>query len=235
MWMATKEPAVVIPPASYKLIMSTMDASLVLSVRKLISSCPDISFNMTEHHPESSIAYISSRFTGSIQQVVLNPAAIIADNLVLNKPTSSPFVGPNCPTVDQFQALGLKRPIIDMVRRLLSNSASLYVPTHNFLWLIVSKHNISSVLRQSLRDAVCSIITTSASSLSFSHLWNDDTRFSFKFGQVKPCDILMLFDICAPWFDSHTYPDPSNPHPLWELPADFVRPIFSTLPLFLYE
>ncbi|RGB21575.1 hypothetical protein C1646_777696 [Rhizophagus diaphanus] len=189
MWMATKDPAVVIPPASYKLTMSTTDASLILS------------------------------------QVVLNPSAIIADNLVLNKPTSGPFVSPNCPTVDQFQVLGLKRPIIDMVRRLLSNSASLYVPTHNFLWLMVSKHNISSVPQQSLRDAVHSIITTSASSSSFLHLWNDDTRFFFKFGRVKPCDILMLFDVCAPWFDSHTYPDPSNPHPLWELPTDFVRPI----------
>ncbi|RGB24641.1 hypothetical protein C1646_821488 [Rhizophagus diaphanus] len=144
----------------------------------------------------SNAETISAVTAGFIQQVVLNPSAIIANNLVLNKPTSGPFVGPNCPTVDQFQALGLKRPIIDMVRRLLSNSASLYVPTHNFL---------------------CSS--------SFSHLWNDDTRFSFKFGRVKPCDILMLFDVCAPWFDSHTYPDPSNPHPLWELPADFVRPI----------
>ncbi|RGB23820.1 hypothetical protein C1646_773953 [Rhizophagus diaphanus] len=122
MWMATKEPAVVIP--------------LLLT---------NVSFNMTEHRPKSSVAYISSSFTGSIQQVVLNPSAIITDNLVLNKPTSGPFVGPNCPTVDQFQALGLKRPIIDMVRRVLSNSASLYVPSHNFLWLLVSKHNTSSV------------------------------------------------------------------------------------------
>ncbi|RGB30431.1 hypothetical protein C1646_765345 [Rhizophagus diaphanus] len=174
MWMATKEPAVVIPPASYKLTMSTTDASLVLSVRKLISSRPDVSFNMTEHRPKSSIAYIFSSFTGSIQQVVLNPSAIIADNLVLNKPTSSPFVGPNCPTVDQFQTLGLKHPWFE-------------------------------------------------DSSSFSHLWNKDTRFSFKFGRVKPCDILMLFDVCTLWFDSHTYPDPSNPHSLWELPADFMN------------
>ncbi|RGB24096.1 hypothetical protein C1646_676618, partial [Rhizophagus diaphanus] len=226
MWMATKELAIVILPASYKLTMSTTDASLVLSVRKLISSRPDVSFNMTEHHPKSSVAYISSSFTDSIQQVVLNPSAIIADNLILNKPTSGPFVGPNCPTVDQFQALGLKRPIIDMVRRILSTSASLYVPSHNFLWLLVSKHNTSSVPQQSLHDAVRSIITTSASSSSFSHLWNKDTHFSFKFGRVKPCDILMLFDVCTPWFDSHTYSDPSNPHPLWELSADFVRPIY---------
>lgn len=35
MWMATKDQAIVIPPSSYKLTMSTTDHSIVLSVRNL--------------------------------------------------------------------------------------------------------------------------------------------------------------------------------------------------------
>ncbi|PKY61714.1 hypothetical protein RhiirA4_487058 [Rhizophagus irregularis] len=103
-----------------------------------------------------------------------------------------------------------------MVRRILSTSASLYVPSHNFLWLIISKHNTSSIPQKRLRDAVHTIITASARSSTSSHLWNNDTRFSFKFGRVKPSDILLLFDVCAPWFDSHVYPAPSDfHHELW--------------------
>ncbi|CAB4409647.1 unnamed protein product [Rhizophagus irregularis] len=113
-----------------------------------------------------------------------------------------------------------------MVRRILSTSASLYVPSHNFLWLIISKHNTSSIPQKRLRDAVHTIITASARSSTSSHLWNNDTRFSFKFGRVKPSDILLLFDVCAPWFDSHVYPAPSDFRTPWELPADFILPKF---------
>lgn len=80
--------------------------------------------------------------------------------------------------------------------------------------------------RKYLREAVQSIITKSASFLTSSHLWNSDTRFSFKFGRVKPYDVLFLVDIYAPWFDSHTYPTPSDFQTLWELPTDFVHPTF---------
>ncbi|CAB4391144.1 unnamed protein product [Rhizophagus irregularis] len=121
----------------------------------------------------------------------------------MDKPTFGPFVGLNCPVIDyqDFKTLGFSHSIIDMVQRILSNSASIYVPLHNFLWLIISKHNTSSVSK-------------------------NDTRFSFKLGRVKPCDILLLLDVCAPWFDSHPYPAPSDFRTLWDLPTDFVHPVF---------
>ncbi|PKY62940.1 hypothetical protein RhiirA4_432838, partial [Rhizophagus irregularis] len=141
-------------------------------------------------------------------------------------PKSGPFVGVNSPSIDcqEFISLGFNRSIIDMVRRILLTSASFYEPSHNFLWLIISKHNTSSVPRTYLRDAVKTVIAKSASSSKFSHLWNNDTRFSFKFGRVKPNDLLMLVDVCGSWFDSHTCPAPSDFGTPWELPAGFVRP-----------
>jgi hypothetical protein len=228
MWMATKKPAVVIFSSSYKLTMSTTDLFIVLSVRKLISSRPDISFSMVERSHKSSITFVSSNFTGSIQKVVLNPFAIVENKFVLNKSTSGPFIGLNCPAVDygQFKALGFTYPIIDMVRRILLTSASLYVPSHNFFWIIISKYNTSSVPQRSLRDAVSAVITKFASSLTSSHLWNSETRFFFKFGRVKPYDLLLLFDVCAFWFDSHIYPGSSDFCTSWKLPADFVHPMF---------
>ncbi|CAG8738392.1 19408_t:CDS:2 [Rhizophagus irregularis] len=145
MWMATKEYAVVIPPFSYNLTMSTTDYSIVLS------------------------------FTGSIQKVVLNPSSVVTSNLITDKPNSGPFVSLNCPTINyqDFKTLGF-------------------------------------ILQKYLRDAIQSVITKSASSSTFSHLWNSDTRFFFKLGHIKPCDILFLLDVCAPWFDSHTYPAASD-------------------------
>ncbi|PKY58069.1 hypothetical protein RhiirA4_429452 [Rhizophagus irregularis] len=172
MWVATKDPPVIIPPSSYKLTLSTTDPSIILSVRRLISSRPDVSFSMVERSHKSSIAFVSSNFTGSVQKVVLNPSAIVTEYFTLNKPTSGPFVGPNCPVVDydHFKALGLTRPIINIVQRILSTSASLYVPSHNFLWIIISKHNTSSISQKRLRNAVHSIITASARSSTSSHL-----------------------------------------------------------------
>ncbi|CAB5360698.1 unnamed protein product [Rhizophagus irregularis] len=228
MWMATKDPAIVIPPTSYNLTMSTTDYSIVQNIRNLVSSRPDVSFCLKERSHQSSVVFVSSKFTGSIQKVVLNPSSAVASHFITDKPTSGPFVGPNCPAIDyqDFKTLGFSRSIIDMVRRILSNSASIYVPSHNFLWLLISKHNTSSVSKKYLRDAIQSVITKSASSSTFSHLWNSETRFSFKLGRVKPCDILMLLDVCAPWFDSHPYPAPSDFQTSWELPADFVHPVF---------
>ncbi|CAB5185507.1 unnamed protein product [Rhizophagus irregularis] len=228
MWMATKDPAIVIPPTSYNLTMSTTDYSIVQNIRNLISSRPDVSFCLKERSHQSSVAFVSSKFTGSIQKVVLNPSSVVASHFITDKPTSGPFVGLYCPAIDyqDFKTLGFSRSIIDMVRRILSNSASIYVPSHNFLWLLISKHNTSSVSKKYLRDAIQSVITKSASSSTFSHLWNSETRFSFKLGRVKPCDILMLLDVCAPWFDSHPYPAPSDFRTSWELPADFVHPVF---------
>ncbi|GBC26636.2 hypothetical protein GLOIN_2v1807894 [Rhizophagus irregularis DAOM 181602=DAOM 197198] len=198
------------------------------NIRNLVSSRPDVSFCLNERSHHSSVAFVSSKFTGSIQKVVLNPSSVVGSHFITDKPTSGPFVGLNCPVIDyqDFKTLGFSRSIIDMVRRILSYSASIYVPSHNFLWLLISKHNTSSVSKKYLRDAIQSIITKSASSSTFSHLWNSDTRFSFKLGRVKPCDILMLLDVCAPWFDSHPYPAPSNFRTLWDLPADFVHPVF---------
>ncbi|GET62943.1 hypothetical protein GLOIN_2v1682945 [Rhizophagus irregularis DAOM 181602=DAOM 197198] len=228
MWMATKDPAIVIPPTSYNLTMSTTDYSIVQNIRNLVSSRPDVSFYLKERSHQSSVAFISSKFTGSIQKVILNPSSVVASHFITNKPTSGPFVGPNCPVIDyqDFKTLGFSRSIIDMVRRILSNSASIYVPSHNFLWLLISKHNTSSVSKKYLRDAIQSVITKSASSSTFSQFWNSDTRFSFKLGRVKPCDILSLLDVCAPWFDSHPYPAPSDFRSQWVLPADFVHPTF---------
>ncbi|CAB5198753.1 unnamed protein product [Rhizophagus irregularis] len=228
MWMATKDPAIVIPPTSYNLTMSTTDYSIVQNIRNLVSSRPDVSFCLKERSHQSSVAFVSSKFTGSIQKVVLNPSSVVASHFITDKPTSGPFVGPYCPAIDyqDFKTLGFSRSIIDMVRRILSNSASIYVPSHNFLWLLISKHNTSSVSKKYLRDAIQSVITKSASSSTFSHLWNSETRFSFKLGRVKPCDILMLLDVCAPWFDSHPYPAPFDFRTSWELPADFVHPVF---------
>ncbi|GBC16022.2 hypothetical protein GLOIN_2v1767891 [Rhizophagus irregularis DAOM 181602=DAOM 197198] len=110
-------------------------------------------------------------------------------------------------------------------RTLISYSAhkSISHPTKKQL---AREHNTSSVSKKYLRDAIQSVITKSASSSTFSHLWNSETRFSFKLGRVKPCDILMLLDVCAPWFDSHPYPAPSDFRTSWELPADFVHPVF---------
>ncbi|CAG8755282.1 15237_t:CDS:2, partial [Rhizophagus irregularis] len=226
MWMATKDHAIVIPPTSYNLTISTTDYSIVQNIRNLVSSHPDVSFCLKERSPHSSVAFVSSKFTGSIQKlqaIVLNPSSVVASHFITDKPMSGPFVGLNCPVIDyqNFKTLGFSRSIIDMVRRILSNSASIYVPSHNFLWLLISKHNTSSVSKKYLRDAIQSIITKSASSSTFSHLWNSDTRFSFKLGRVKPCDILMLLDVCAPWFDSHPYPASSDFRTPWDLPADF--------------
>ncbi|POG75185.1 hypothetical protein GLOIN_2v1824449 [Rhizophagus irregularis DAOM 181602=DAOM 197198] len=198
------------------------------NIRNLVSSRPDVSFCLKERSHQSSVAFVYSKFTGSIQKVVLNQSSVVASHFITDKPTSGPFVGPNCPAIDyqDFKTLGFSRSIIDMVRRILSNSASIYVPSHNFLWLLISKHKTSSVSKKYLRDAIQSVITKSASSSTFSHLWNSETRFSFKLGRVKPCDILMLLDVCAPWFDSHPYPAPSDFRTSWELPADFVHPVF---------
>ncbi|CAB5204728.1 unnamed protein product [Rhizophagus irregularis] len=167
MWMATKDPAI--------------------NIRNLVSSRPDVSFCLKERSPHSSVAFVSSKFTGSIQKVVLNPSSVVASHFITDKPTSGPFVGLNCPVIDyqDFKTLGFSRSIIDMVRRILLNSASIYVPSHNFLWLLISKHNTSSVSKKFLRDAIHSVITKSASSSTFSHLWNSDTRFSFKLGRVN--------------------------------------------------
>ncbi|EXX58151.1 hypothetical protein RirG_200490 [Rhizophagus irregularis DAOM 197198w] len=228
MWMATKDPAIVIPPTSYNLTMSTTDYSIVQNICNLVSSRPDVSFCLKKRSHQSSVAFVSSKFTGSIQKVVLNPSSVVASHFITNKPTSGPFVGPNCPVIDyqDFKTLGFSRSIIDMVRRILSNSASIYVPSHNFLWLLISKHNTSSVSKKYLRDAIQSVITKSASSSTFSQFWNSDTRFSFKLDRVKPCDILSLLDVCAIWFDSHPYPAPSDFRSQWVLPADFVHPTF---------
>ncbi|CAB5188604.1 hypothetical protein RhiirA5_442529 [Rhizophagus irregularis] len=208
--------------------MSTTDYSIVQNIRNLVSSRPDISFCLKERSPHSSVAFVSSQFTGSIQKVVLNPSSVVGSHFITDKPTSGPFVGLNCPVIDyqDFKTLGFSHSIIDMVRRILSNSASVYVPSHNFLWLVISKHNTSSVSKKYLQDAIQSVITKSASFSTFSHLWNSDTRFSFKLGRVKPCDILMLLDVCAPWFDSHPYPAPFDFRTPWDLPADFVHPVF---------
>ncbi|PKY61713.1 hypothetical protein RhiirA4_487057 [Rhizophagus irregularis] len=65
-WVAIKEPAVVILPTSYKLTLSTTDPSIVLSVQKLTSPRPDVSFSMVECSHKSSIAFVSSNFTGSV-------------------------------------------------------------------------------------------------------------------------------------------------------------------------
>ncbi|CAB4409415.1 unnamed protein product [Rhizophagus irregularis] len=182
------------------------------SVRNLVSSRPDVSICLEEHSRHTSLAFVSSRFTGSVQKVVLNPSALVTSQYFTDDPKSGPFVSVNSPSIDyqEFISLGFNRPIIDMVRRILLTSASFYEPSHNFLWLIVSKHNTSSVPRTYLRDAVQTVITKSASSSKFSHLWNNDTRFSFKFGRVKPNDLLMLVDVCGSWFDSHTCPAPSD-------------------------
>ncbi|CAG8765574.1 777_t:CDS:2, partial [Rhizophagus irregularis] len=187
MWMATKDHAIVIPLTSYHLTMSTTDYSIVQNIRNLVSSRPDVSFCLNERSHHSSVAFVSSKFTGSIQKVVLNPSSVVGSHFITDKPTSGPFVGLNCPVIDyqDFKTLGFSRSIIDM-------------------------YNTSSVSKKYLRDAIQSIITKSASSSTFSHLWNSDTRFSFKLGRVKPCDILMLLDVCAPWFDSHLYPAPSD-------------------------
>ncbi|CAG8759636.1 19764_t:CDS:2 [Rhizophagus irregularis] len=131
MWMATKEPAVVIPPSFYKLNMSTTDYLLVLSILKLLA---------------------------------------------------------------------------------------LVIP------LLIWSEEYSQI--KYLHEAIQSVITTSAFSSTFSHLWNSDTCFFFKLSCVKPCDILMLIDVCAPWFDSHTCPTPSDARTPWKLPADFVHPAF---------
>uniref|UniRef100_U9UND3 Uncharacterized protein n=1 Tax=Rhizophagus irregularis (strain DAOM 181602 / DAOM 197198 / MUCL 43194) TaxID=747089 RepID=U9UND3_RHIID len=48
MWMATKDPAIVIPPTSYNLTMSTTDYSIVQNIRNLVSSRPDVSFCLKE-------------------------------------------------------------------------------------------------------------------------------------------------------------------------------------------
>ncbi|POG61998.1 hypothetical protein GLOIN_2v1785863 [Rhizophagus irregularis DAOM 181602=DAOM 197198] len=201
MWMATKDHAIVIPPTSYNLTMSTTDYLIVQNIRNLVSSRPDVSFCLKERSHQSSVAFVSSKFTGSIQKVVLNPSSVVASHFITDKPTFGPFVGPNCPAIDyqDFKTLGFSRSIIDM-------------------------HNTSSVSKKYLRDAIQSVITKSASSSTFSHLWNSETRVSFKLGRVKPCDILMLLDVCAPWFDSHPYPAPSDFRTSWELPADFVHP-----------
>ncbi|CAB4409421.1 unnamed protein product [Rhizophagus irregularis] len=182
------------------------------SVRNLVTSRPDVSICLEEYSRHTSLAFVSSRFTGSVQKVVLNPSALVTSQYFTDDPKSGPFVGVNSPSIDyqEFISLGFNRPIIDMVRRILLTSASFYEPSHNFLWLIVSKHNTSSVRRTYLRDAVQTVITKSASSSKFSHLWNNDTRFSFKFGRVKPNDLLMLVDVCGSWFDSHTCPAPSD-------------------------
>ncbi|POG75176.1 hypothetical protein GLOIN_2v1770550 [Rhizophagus irregularis DAOM 181602=DAOM 197198] len=187
MLMATKDHAIVIPLTSYHLTMSTTDYSIVQNIRNLVSSRPDVSFCLNERSHHSSVAFLSSKFTGSIQKVVLNPSSVVGSHFITDKPTSGPFVGLNCPVIDyqDFKTLGFSRSIIDM-------------------------YNTSSVSKKYLRDAIQSIITKSASSSTFSHLWNSDTRFSFKLGRVKPCDILMLLDVCAPWFDSHLYPAPSD-------------------------
>lgn len=226
--MTSKEPAIVIPPSSYKLTLTTTDYLITQSVRNLISSRPDVSFCMEEHSQHSTLAMVSSRFTGSVQKVVLNPSALVLSHYFSADPKSGPFVGMNCPSIDyqDFKSLDFNCPIIDIVQRILLNSASFYEPSHNFLWLIISKHNISSVLRTHLRNAVQSVIIKSAPSSCFSRSWNSDTRFSFKFGCVKPCDILALIDICGSWFDSHTCPAPSDFRSSWDLPADFVHPKF---------
>ncbi|GET51049.1 hypothetical protein GLOIN_2v1782229 [Rhizophagus irregularis DAOM 181602=DAOM 197198] len=203
MWMATKNHAIVIPPTSYHLTMSTTDYSIVQNIRNLVSVRPDVSFCLNERSHHSSVAFISSKFTGSIQKVVLNPSSVVGSHFITDKPTSGPFVGLNCPVIDyqDFKTFGFSRSIIDI-------------------------HNTFSVSKKYLRDAIQSIITKSASSSTFSHLWNSDTQFSFKLGRVKPCDILMLLDVCAPWFDTHPYPAPSDFRTLWDLPADFVHPVF---------
>ncbi|CAB4386119.1 unnamed protein product [Rhizophagus irregularis] len=137
MWMATKEPAVVIPPPSYKLTMSTTDYSIVLSVRNLISSCLNVSFCLEERSHHSSTAFVSSSFTGSIQKVVLNPSSIVASHFITDKPTSGPFVSLNCPIINHqdFKTLGFNCSIIDMVQRILSNSAFIYVLYRNLEFL----------------------------------------------------------------------------------------------------
>ncbi|GBC23294.2 hypothetical protein GLOIN_2v1785180 [Rhizophagus irregularis DAOM 181602=DAOM 197198] len=195
MWMATKDHAIVIPPTSYNLTISTTDYSIVQNIRNLVSSHPDVSFCLKERSPHSSVAFL--------QAIVLNPSSVVASHFITDKPMSGPFVGLNCPVIDyqNFKTLGFSRSIIDM-------------------------HNTSSVSKKFLCDAIQSVITKSASSSTFSHLWNSDTRFSFKLGRVKPCDILMLLDVCAPWFDSHPYPASSDFRTPWDLPADFVHPIF---------
>ncbi|CAB4394275.1 unnamed protein product [Rhizophagus irregularis] len=178
MWTATKNRAIVIPPTSHNLTMSTTDYSIVQNICNLmISSRPDVSFCLKERSHHSSVAFVSSKFMGSIQKVVLNPSSVVESHFITDKPTSGPFVGPHCPIINHhdFQFLGFNRSIIDMVRRLLSHSAFLYVPSHNFLWLIISKHNTSSVSRKHLHDAIQSVITKSAFSSLFSHLWNSDT------------------------------------------------------------
>ncbi|CAB4398089.1 unnamed protein product [Rhizophagus irregularis] len=228
MWMATKDHAIVIIPTSYHLTMSMTDYSIVRNICNLVSSRPDVFFCLKEHSHHSSVAFVSSKFTGSIQKVVLNPSSVVTSHFITDKPTSGPFVGLNCPVIDyqDFKTFGFSCSIIDMVQRILSNSASIYVPSHNFLWLIISKHNTYSVSKKYLQDAIQSVITKSASSSIFSHLWNSDTRFSFKLVRVKPCDILLLLDVCTPWFDSHPYPAPSDFQISWDLPADFVSPVF---------
>ncbi|EXX55227.1 hypothetical protein RirG_227230 [Rhizophagus irregularis DAOM 197198w] len=117
MWMATKDPAIVIPPTSYNLTMSTTDYSIVQNIRNLVSSRPDVSFCLKEHSHQSSVAFVSSKFTGSIQKVVLNPSSVVASHFITDKPTSGPFVGLNCLAIDyqDFKTLGFSRSIIDMV------------------------------------------------------------------------------------------------------------------------
>ncbi|PKY29650.1 hypothetical protein RhiirB3_446345 [Rhizophagus irregularis] len=116
MWMATKEHAVVIPPFSYNLTMSTTDYSIVLSVYNLISSRPDVSFCLKERSHHFSVVFVSSKFTGSIQKVVLNPSSVVTSNLITDKPNSGPFVSLNCPTINyqDFKTLGFSCSIINM-------------------------------------------------------------------------------------------------------------------------
>ncbi|PKB92081.1 hypothetical protein RhiirA5_446129, partial [Rhizophagus irregularis] len=45
----------------------------------------------------------------------------------------------------------------------------------------------------------------------------------------------MLLDVCAPWFDSHPYPAPSDFRTSWELPADFVHPLASDVLFHAWE
>ncbi|CAB5216023.1 unnamed protein product [Rhizophagus irregularis] len=115
--MATKKPAVVIPPSLYKLNMSTTDYSLVLSVRNLIFSCPDISFCLKECFHHSSVAFVSSNFTSSIQKVVLKSSSIVSSYFITDKSTSGPFVSLNCPIINpqDFKTLGFSHSIIDMI------------------------------------------------------------------------------------------------------------------------
>lgn len=117
MWMVSKEPAIIILPSAYKLTMSTTDYLIVQSVCNLVSLRPDISICMEERSCHSSLAFISSRFTGSIQKVVLNPSALVTSQYFPDDPKSGPFVGVSCSSIDSqdLKSLGFNRSIIDMV------------------------------------------------------------------------------------------------------------------------